>query len=162
MGRSNKKPVDPRGGHVRIYWDLLDSMAWRSLGYASQSLFLLMRRKLLGTNNGNISATLGDLKHYGWTSSSTLARALKELQTLGFIAVTRQGGIAFGQKVCTLYRFTDVDVYEHPKLGIEPITATYDWKRFSTLAEASNALKAESSNTLGLRISKRVGSKFEA
>lgn len=140
MAHNKKKPADPRGGHVRIYWDLIDSVAWRSLGYASQSLFLLMRRKLMGTNNGNISATLGELKHYGWKSSATLNKALKELQALGFIAVTRQGGIAFGQKVCTLYRFTDVDVYEHPKLGIRSISATNDWKRFSTLADTGTAL----------------------
>ncbi|WP_284337660.1 hypothetical protein [Comamonas sp. NoAH] len=143
MGPRHKRPADPKGGHVRIYWELIDSMAWRSLSYASQSLFLLMRRRLLGTNNGNISATLGDLKHYGWTSSSTLAKALKELQTLGFIAVTRQGGIAYGQKMCTLYRFTDVDVYEHPKLGIGPIAATNDWKKFSTLAQVMDAMKPE-------------------
>ncbi|MGE6213075.1 hypothetical protein [Comamonas aquatica] len=162
MAHNKKKPVDPRGPHVRIYWELIDSVAWRSLGYASQSLFLLMRRKLMGTNNGNISATLGDLKHYGWKSSSTLAKALKELQLLGFIAVTRQGGIAFGQKVCTLYRFTDVDVYEFPKLGFGPIAATNDWKKFASLAEADAALALTEENNSGLRISKRIGSESEA
>ena len=162
MAKRSKRPSDPKGGHVRIYWELLDSAAWRSLSYASQSLYVLLRRKLLGTNNGNISATLGDLKHYGWKSSSTLANALKELQTLGLLAVTRQGGIAFGQKVCTLYRFTDVDVYEHPKLGIAPIAATNDWKRFATLADAETALTALKQNSSGLRNSKRIDSESEA
>ena len=162
MGKHSKRLPDPKGGHVRIYWELLASAAWRSLSYASQSLYVLLRRKLLGTNNGNISATLGDLKHYGWKSSSTLAKALKELQALGFIAVTRQGGIAFGQRVCTLYRFTDVDVYEHPKLGIAAIAATNDWKKFSTLADTKAALAAMEQNDSGLRISKRIDSNSEA
>lgn len=162
MARNKKKPADPKGGHVRIYWELIDSVAWRSLGYASQSLFLLMRRKLMGTNNGNISATLGDLKHHGWKSSATLSKALKELQLFGFIAVTRQGGIAFGQKVCTLYRFTDVDVYEFPKLGFGPITATNDWKKFLTLADASLAVESAKQNNSGLQKMKRIDSDSEA
>lgn len=128
--------------HLHIHCEVIDSVAWRSLGYASQSLYVLMRRMLLGTSNGNISAALGDLKHYGWKSSSTLAKALKELKLLGLISVTRQGGIAFGQKVCTLYRFTDVDMDEHPKLGIASIGATNDWESFSTLADAKLALSS--------------------
>lgn len=162
MAKRSKRPPDPKGGHVRIYWELLDSVAWRSLGYASQSLFVVLRRKLMGTNNGNISATLSDLKHHGWRSSATLAKALKELQVLGFIAVTRQGGIALGQRVCTLYRFTDVDVYEHPKLGIAPIAATNDWKKYANLADAKAAFAAMEQNNSGLQKMKRADSENEA
>lgn len=130
--RENQLGATQHCDHLCIHSKIIDSAAWCSLSYASQSLYVLLRRKLLESNNGNISATLGDLKHYGWKSSSTLAKALKELKERGLIAVTRQGGIAFGQKVCTLYRFTDVAVYEHPKLGIASMAATNDWKRFAT------------------------------
>lgn len=69
-----KVPADPRGGHIRLYWELVDSVAWRALTWAERGLYLAMRRKLLGTNNGNIEATLGTLRHAGITSSASLAK----------------------------------------------------------------------------------------
>lgn len=136
-----KKPSDPRGGHVRLYWSLIDSLAWRALSYSSQSVYIAMRRRLQSTNNGNISAALGDMKHYGITAPVTLAKALRELQTVGLIAVTRQGGIAYGRQVCSLYRFTDEAVFEHPKIGVKACQATDDWKRYEKLAEVKSAIK---------------------
>ncbi|HEX7381080.1 MAG TPA: hypothetical protein VF265_02890, partial [Nevskiaceae bacterium] len=50
----------------------------------------------LAFNNGNIEATLGALKHAGITSSATLAKGLRALSVAGFIAKTRQGGVAWG------------------------------------------------------------------
>jgi len=141
-----KKPPDPRGGHVRLYWDVLDSHAWRALAYSSQSVWTFMRRRLGGTNNGNISAALGTLKHHGISTSATLAKALRELQTVGLIAVTRPGGIAYGRQVCSLYRFTDEPVFEHPKVGIKAQPATNDWQRFAKLAEAEAAIKEAHAN----------------
>lgn len=138
---AHKKPTDPRGGHVRLYWGLIDSIAWRSVSYSSQAVYIAMRRRLQSTNNGNISAALGDMKHYGISAPSTLAKALRELQTVGLIAVTRQGGIAYGRQVCSLYRFTDEAVYEHPKLGVKAGPPTDDWKRFTKLAEAKAVIK---------------------
>ena len=165
----HKKPSDPRGGHVRIYWSLIDSMAWRVLDWSSVGLYVAMRRRLQSTNNGNISAALGDLKHYGVKSSATLSKGLRSLQAVGLIAMTRQGGIAFGQKVCSLYRFTDEPVFEQPKLGIKAFGATNEWQRLTTLADARNVLKAahaavkqQPKNKLGLQKLKRIGSEIEA
>lgn len=167
---AHKKPTDPRGGHVRLYWGLIDSIAWRSVSYSSQAVYIAMRRRLQSTNNGNISAALGDMKHYGISASATLAKALRELQTVGLIAVTRQGGIAYGRQVCSLYRFTDEAVYEHPKLGVKAGPPTDDWKRFTKLAEAKAAIKAAHAdaqrptgkNNSRIQILKRNGSDSEA
>lgn len=167
---AHKKPSDPRGGHVRLYWTLIDSLAWRALSYSSQSVYIAMRRRLQSTNNGNISAALGDMKHYGITTSATLAKALRELQTVGLIAVTRQGGIAYGRQVCSLYRFTDEAVYELPKVGVKACQATDDWKRFEKLAEVKGAIKKAHAdakrqpdkNKSGLQKLKRTDSKSEA
>lgn len=137
----NHKPADPRGGHVRIYWEIIDSMAWRAVTPRTQSLYVLMRRRLTGNSNGNISATLGEMKAHGWNASATLSKALRELQSVGLIAVTRQGGIAFGRQVCTLYRFTDEPMHEWPKLGISALGATNEWRAFQTLSEAQQAVK---------------------
>ena len=141
-GANKAKFTDPRGGHIRLYWDVTDSMAWRALSWAEKGLYLAMRRKLYSTNNGNIEATLTTLRHAGVTSPTSLAKGLRALQAVGLIAKTRQGGIAFGTKVCSLYRFTDEQVYEQTKVGIKPCKVTNEWQQFKTLAEARAALKA--------------------
>lgn len=136
-----KQPKDPRGGHVRIYWDILDSHAWQALSWADQGLYVALRRKLLGTNNGNIEATLATLRHSGIRSSASLAKGLRALRTVGLIDQTRQGGVAAGGKLCSLYRFTDEATLEHPKQGVKAMPATNEWKRFNTRSEAKRALR---------------------
>jgi hypothetical protein len=134
--KHDRAPKDPMGGHMRIYWSIVDSPAWRVLSHADVRVYLALRRKLRSTNNGDINATLAEMRHSGISSSSTLSMALHRLEVLGFIAKTRQGGIAFGGKLCSLYRFTDQPTYEMPKLGLPAVRATSDWQRFTTIAAA--------------------------
>jgi hypothetical protein len=154
---------DPRGGHVRLYWDHIDSPAWRALSNADVRVYISIRRTLQRTNNGNISATLEQLRHSGIRSSSTLASALHRLEALGHIEKTRQGGIAQGGKVCSLYRFTDVESFEFPKLGIQRTRATNEWKKFSTIAEARAAIAPflRKKNTSKVRPPNRSASMIE-
>jgi hypothetical protein len=91
--KRNAIPKDPRGGHVRLYWAILDSPAWRVLTHADVRVYLALRRKLKQTNNGDINATLAEMRHAGISSSSTLSSALRRLEALGFIGKTRRGGI---------------------------------------------------------------------
>ena len=137
----SKKWTDPNGRHVRVYVSLLNSPAWRELGQSASRLFMDMRATVAGTNNGNVSATLSDMKHRGWRSSATLSKALYELRTMGFIAVTREGGLKMGTRVCTLYRFTDLEVYEQRKVGVQACKATHDYRRFETVRDAKRALE---------------------
>jgi hypothetical protein len=136
-----QRPKDPRGGHARLYWALLDSPAYIALGWSARALYVDLRRTLGATNNGNISATLSTLKHRGWRSSATLNKALKELVAVGLIAQTRKGGIASMSKICSLYRFTDVEVYEQPKLEISAMKATCDYRGFQSLTTARTAVR---------------------
>lgn len=148
---SKRKPEDPRGGHIRLYWALVDSPAWRALSWVDQGLYIAMRRKLRATNNGNIEATLATLRHADITSPATLSKSLRALQTMGLIAKTRQGGIAHGVKHCSLYRFTDEPVFDMPKLGIKAERITNEWQEFKTLAEANAALKAAHDATISTK-----------
>ena len=144
-----KRPKDPRGGHVRIYWEIVDSHAYQALSFSAQSLYVAMRRQLLATNNGNISATLGTLKRSGWRSSATLIKGLRELEGVGLIAKTRQGGVAYMSKICSLYRFTDEACYEFPKLEIPACKATFDYRDLKTRAEAKQAIACSSERRKG-------------
>ncbi len=134
-------PKDPRGGHVRLYWAILDSPAWRVLTHADVRVYLALRRKLKQTNNGDINATLAEMRHAGISSSSTLSSALRRLEALGFIGKTRQGGIAFGGKLCSLYRFTDEPTFDIAKAGVRSGPATNEWSKFENMADARAAVR---------------------
>ncbi|NMF96136.1 hypothetical protein GPA27_01825 [Aromatoleum toluolicum] len=134
---------DPWKGvaHYRVRLEGADSPAFRVLSFSAKALYGDLRAKMRSNNNGNINATLSEMRHRGWTSSATLSKALQELEAMGFIAKTRQGGIAANARYCSLYRFTDTEVWEWPKLGIGPIEATNEYKAFGTVREAEVAMK---------------------
>lgn len=136
-----KRPTDPNGAHVRIYHTLLDSPAWLALSDSSIKLYLAMRRKLTGTNNGNIEAVFSELKHRGFRSKTTMHKALRELEAVGLIAKTRQGGIAYMSRVCSLYRFTDLECFEQPKVNVKPCRATFDYRSFAKLSHAKAVVR---------------------
>jgi predicted transcriptional regulator len=156
-------PKDPRGGHARLYWSILDSPAWRILTHADVRVYLALRRKLGRTNNGDINATLAEMKHAAISSSSTLSAALHRLEALGFIEKTRQGGIANGGKLCSLYRFTDESTYDIAKAGVRAGPATNEWLQFKNMAEARAAVRCFSRKTNPkVRTLDRSGADIEA
>lgn len=126
--------------HSRIPHDVTDGPGWRVLSFSAKALYIDMRAKLRSTNNGNINATLSEMKHRGWTSSATLSKSLRQLEHMGFIAKTRQGGIAFMSKRCSLYRFTDLPVFEHPKQKIMDFKSTFEYRRFESVSEAKSTI----------------------
>jgi hypothetical protein len=133
-----KRPVwkDPRGGHIRLYNAIIDSPAWQSLTAADQRVYLALRRALGSTNNGDISLPLSRARHYGIGSPATLAKSLRALAAVGLIAVTRRGGCTRGgQRLPTLYRFTDEQVCEMKPKFIDACRATDDWKSISTIPQ---------------------------
>lgn len=160
--KKSHQQKDPRGGHIRLHWDILDSPAWRALSHADIRVYIAIRRKLGKTTNGDINAVLTELAHAGINSSSTLNTALHRLEALGFISKTRQGGIASGGKLCSLYRFTDECTYDIAKAGVKAGPATNDWKRFTTVAQAKAAVKEFAPKKKELRPSKRKASTIEA
>jgi hypothetical protein len=136
-----KKNTAQTERHIRITHAMLNSPAFIALDASAQALFLSLRVKLNGSNNGNISAPFSELKHRRVRSSTTLAKALRQLEAVGLIRKTRLTvGVERGSKVCNLYRFTDLDVYEHPKLHVDACRATHEYKHFASLAEARGAI----------------------
>jgi predicted DNA-binding transcriptional regulator AlpA len=153
------EPGDPNGRHVRVYVTLLNSPAWVALGLSSRALFVDLRSMLTGSNNGNLAAPLSVLKHRGWASSATLTSALYELRSLGFLAVTRQGGLRLGTRVASLYRFTDIEVFDQPKVGVLACNPTHDYRQFATVADA---VAARDQGVRELREAGRAGQQSKA
>jgi hypothetical protein len=169
MARS--KPFsDPRGPHVRIYFDLLDSVAWNALSASDQRAYTTLRRALGKTNNGDLSLPLSRARHYGIRSPATLAKSLRALVAVGLIAVTRRGGCTRGgQRLPTLYRFTDEQVYPFPGKMIDGSGATNDWKQVESIdharaliAKAEAKARAVAAEKRPLQFPNATGSSGEA
>jgi hypothetical protein len=126
--------------HCRIRRDVIDSFAWRVVGYPARALYVEMRSELREGNNGNINATIKTMGHHGWTGRATLSGALYELQAVGLITSTRRGGVKVGSKVCSLYAFTDIDTNRNEKLGIQGAKPSFAYKALDTLEKANEAL----------------------
>lgn len=151
-----KSPPDPRGGHVRIYWDLLDSNAWRCLAATDQRCYIALARQLRSTNNGDLSLPLSYARTHGVKSQTTLAKSLRALVTVGLIAVTRKGGSTLGgQRLPTLYRLTDREVYEVPAKHIYACRATNEWKEIKTLAQGRAAIREAEESAANLQATKK-------
>lgn len=155
MTKYDKLPGDPRGGHARLYWELLDSNAWRCLSASDQRAYITLLRHLRSTNNGDLSLPLSVAKQHGIKSPATLAKSLRALAAVGLIAVTRRGGSTKGgQRLPTLYRVTDLAAYANPMKHIEASKATNEWKAVKTLGigraairEAEKAAKVAAAKT---------------
>lgn len=142
MAKPTKPPPDPRGGHVRLHWDLLDSNAWRCLSASDQRAYIALKRNLRSTNNGDLSLAMSVAKPQGIKSQTTLAKSLRALVAVGLIAVTRRGGCASGgQRLPTLYRVTDQEAYPNPVKFIDAAKATNEWKLITTLGMGRQALR---------------------
>jgi hypothetical protein len=127
--------------HIRINLDMLNSPAYIALDWTARALFMDLRSRLRSGNNGDINAALSELVHRGWKSSTTLAKGLRQLEAAGFIRKTRKTvGVENGSKVCNLYRFTDMEVFARPALGIEACRPSHEYRAFKSLAEARRAV----------------------
>ena len=137
-----KPPKDPRGGHTRLYWDMLDSPAWNALTATDQRAYMALRRQLGKTNNGDLSLPLSRSRHYGITSPATLAKSLRALIAVGLIAVTRRGGCTRGgQRLPTLYRFTCEENHAMPGKLIDANPATHPWRLIESIAHGKALIR---------------------
>ena len=133
---------DPRGGHVRLYWELLDSPAWNCLAATDQRAYIALVRRLTGSNNGDLCLTATQAKHHGIRSKTTLAKCLRALVAVGLIVITREGGCTRGgQRLPTLYAITSEPAFELPKKFIEARKATNEWKLVSSIAHGKRLMR---------------------
>jgi hypothetical protein len=168
MARSNKG--EPR---YQVPRELADSLAFRTLSNSAKVLWHDLMMQYRGNNNGNINATLSNLKYFGWRSSSTLSKALAELIAHGFLCETRKGGgNGCSLRQCCLYRFTHLVVNANDKIGIKGGAATYDYRQYdpqklpkkitlTVLKKLANKNSSFGNQSVMLRKSKRHASENE-
>ncbi len=119
------------GRFLGVGFNILDSPAFLTLPPLARALYFDLRRQLKGvSNNGLIAATETELKRYGW-ARSTAKKYLPMLVKRGLIEKTRQGGIDYMSKICSLYAFTDYATVDAPTKQVQgkpALLAFRDWK----------------------------------
>lgn len=121
------------GRHYALLLDeLLQSEAWRELPHFARSVLVGIAAQYRGANNGDLDFPTSKAKLYG-LSHKELAAAIPLLEMAGLILKTRQGRLAGGKKLCTLYALTcwqidPSDKYDQPL--VLPRPAPNDWARW--------------------------------
>ena len=139
----NRPSTDPRGHSLRIYKDIYVSAAFKSLSPVDVMAYLALLAELRQYNNGDLSLPLTRAKQCDIRHHITLVRSLRALCAVGLVALARKGGSTKGgQRLPNLYRMTDRDCYDIPKLHLEALSATNDWKRITTVEQGQQLIQA--------------------
>lgn len=77
--------------------------AFKTLPVGFQRVLWLLAAQYEGNNNGNLSLTRKQARHFGLNNERHRTQGLKELERRGLIEKTRPGGIASGGKLPTLW-----------------------------------------------------------
>ena len=105
---------------VKLTYPLIESQAWRWLRPISQALYIELRRRYNGLNNGRISLSLSEAANILKASKSSISKALKQLETHGFIKLTKKG--YFTGRMASEYALTDEQLDGYPP--------TREWKQW--------------------------------
>ncbi len=100
-GRSNHE-----GRHVRIYYWLMATPAWKSLSAQARVVFLELNWRYDGSNNGRIGLSIRDAAAACNIARNTAMRALRELEERGFIVCMRWGHFGLKTRLAAEWRLT--------------------------------------------------------
>ncbi len=107
--------------YVPIPYTMARSSAWRNLSGPAVKVWVELRSRFNGRNNGDLSLGLNEGARLLGLGKSTVHRALQELADKGFITMTRQG--RWYGRMATTWAVTD----RHHK-GHLPTRAWRDWR----------------------------------
>ena len=96
MGASYEKRKAAAQGKIQgrftaLPHNVILSLEYRKLTHAAKSLLFDIAAQYNGRNNGKLVACSKYLKPLGWNSNDTINRALTQLESGGFLFLTRQG-----------------------------------------------------------------------
>jgi hypothetical protein len=108
MAHSREKSKGRRisGNFLALPHVVMDSEDYRMLSGSATKVLQCLMRQLKASNNGDLSATFGQVSAWGIGSKSTLAAALDELMTKRLIQRTREGRFLKPGGCCALYAVT--------------------------------------------------------
>lgn len=137
MGRKKKKTGFER--FVKLPFYLLEHPSWRALTPVAKLVFIELKHRYNGVNNGQVALSCRDAGELLGCSRNTAQRALLELEYYGFIILRWRG--TFGNRKASEYILTCEGYNNHPP--------THEWKSsrpdFKTTRPKSSDLQSHQS-----------------
>jgi hypothetical protein len=152
QARRNRPPEGE--SWVWLTQEMLESPAWRAMRFAARKIVdrvIIEHLAHAGTENGNLITTYTDFQHFGLRRRSSIAPAIIEAETLGFIDVIERGGSAYAE-------LRNPSRYALAWLGRKDGTPpTNRWKAFDTVADAHKAVRTAGKNKKPVTKTSRTG-----
>lgn len=76
---------------IPIFRDMLKSKAWENLTNASRVAYVHLKTKCVSSNPGNLTLSYAEMEKF--MKRDTFSRAIKQLDAMGFIVKTQEGGL---------------------------------------------------------------------
>jgi hypothetical protein len=95
------------------HW-LLNSEAWGSLKPSERALFVELKRRHNGSNNGQIGLSCREAAKFCKINADTASKGLRRLTELGFTKVRKVGAFSVKCRHSTEYELTDEDCDGRP------------------------------------------------
>ena len=109
---AKKGVIESKERFIKLTYPLIESEAWRWLRPISKAVYIELRRRYNGLNNGRISLSLSEAAHILKASKSSISTALKQLETHGFIKLIKKG--YFTGRMASEYALTDEQLDGYP------------------------------------------------
>ena len=119
-GQAKKGIIESTERFVKLTYPLIESEAWRWLRPISKAVYIELKRRYNGLNNGKISLSQSEAAHILKASKTSISRALKQLETHGFIKLIKKG--YFTGRMASEYALTDEQLDGYPP--------TREWKQW--------------------------------
>lgn len=104
MAKYNRKGRSKNTPFIMLRNDIYDHPAWKALSPKARCIYLELRRRYNGTNNGEISLSMREAAMVAKSSKSTAQKALIALKSHGFVAMMNKGH--FRNRHATTWRLT--------------------------------------------------------
>lgn len=115
--------------HVRLEHYILKSEAWRSLSPFSRCLYIELKLRYNGYNNGDIAMSQREAEAAIGCSNKPAQRALRDLQERGFIRIAQKGSFDWktadtGESKSTRWILTEHPI-DYPQPSVMPGTKEF-------------------------------------
>lgn len=134
MGKRRGRRVNATGRNgdeqfIPVSYPMAKSAAWRALSGTAVKVWIELRARYNGGNNGALHLSLDEAAQLLGLGKATVSRAYVDLVEKGFVVMTRPGHW-YGRQA-TLWRVTDRGTHGQPP--------TNDWKRWNPTVPSSGA-----------------------
>ena len=133
--------ANPQTRFARLDHSLLHSAAYRSLNPAARSLLIEMISMFKGNNNGALWLSVRDAAdRMGVSDAKTASRALRDLESVGFIDMTKDAFFSVKASAASRARCWRLTwEFDHTNKK----SASFRWKDFEPVAKTPEAKRAE-------------------